>query len=611
MLLELANVFLNSNLDSCQIFANEALVLSRQIKYSIGEMKSLNVKGNVLQRKQETDAALPFYQQALKIAEQLNDKKGKAIAVNNIAILHTDKTEYAKALELYQEATELEIELGDSTGIAEGYNNIGVIYFYMGDVPKTAEYLEKSILIEEKLGNTAILKKGYINLGAILEYQKDYAKALDYYTRAYARSKSLNDVKEMGICLHNMGGMLMSLGRYEEAEARINEAIDIKVKLGDSKGLATTYINVGLLYQNRQNYARAEEFYKKALDLAKQCGAGEVFKQAHKYLAGLKEQLGEFKLALMYERQFNMIQDSLFSQEKAIQVSELEVKYQSAEKERENLKLRAEVAEEAKENADKDLRISKRNNWIIGISGGAVVVVLGLLAMMQLKARRLRLEKERALAAERQHGMEQLINGVEEERRRIARDLHDGVGQQISGIKLAVQNLAHHESTATHLVETLSSLNQLLQDAGDDVRRISHQMMPKVLVEFGLVPALEDLFKKVFSGTEITCDFDHFNIDERLSNTVEVTLFRVAQELVANILKHAQATSVSAQLYVLDGQLIFSIEDNGVGMPQDLKGDGHGLSNIRTRLQMVNGQIEISSGTNGGTIFGIRLPLSN
>lgn len=609
VLLELANHFLNNNLDSCSLFAEEALVLSRNIKFSKGEMKALNVMGNVLQRRQDVDAAMLMYKDALAIAEKLNDKKGKAIAINNIAILYTDKNDYPKAMELYQEATRLEVEIGDSTGMAEGYNNIGVIYYYMGDIARTAEYLEKSIVIEEKLGNKSVLKKGYINLGAILEYQKEYAKALDYYTRAYELSKSLNDLKEMGICLHNMGGMLMSLGRYDEAEAKINEAIQIKVKLGDNKGLATTYVNVGLLYQNRNNVNKAEEYYLKALNLAKSCGAGEVYKETHKYMATLKEKIGDFKKALEYERLFNAIQDSLFSQEMAIQVSELEVKYKAAEKDRDNLKLRAEVAEKDKESAAKDLRISRRNNWILGISGGAVILVLSLLVLMQQKSRRARVEKERALAAERERGLQQLVSGIEEERRRIARDLHDGVGQQISGIKLAVQNLADSQIENPKVADSLATLNNLLQDAGSDVRRISHEMMPKVLVEFGLIPALEDLFRKSFEGAGIAQQFDHFNFVDRLPQSIEITMFRVSQEIVSNILKYAKATHVSVQLYILEGIIIYSIEDNGVGMPTENNSNGHGLSNIRTRLQMVEGRLEVSSGTSGGTIFGIRLPL--
>jgi signal transduction histidine kinase len=217
-------------------------------------------------------------------------------------------------------------------------------------------------------------------------------------------------------------------------------------------------------------------------------------------------------------------------------------------------------------------------------------------------------EKSDAILLEKEKGLSAVFDATEKERQRIAKDLHDSVGQQMSGLKLAWSNLIQSKEPIQNQKENLGKLSAVLEDAASEVRDISHQMMPKVLTEFGLGPAIQEMLDKSLQLTNLKYEFEQFNINERFDSRIEVSLYRICQELVNNVIKHSSATLLAVQLFKNQNHLILIVEDNGSGIASQIS-DGHGILNIKSRLNTINGEVNYEPGHQAGTTATVRIHL--
>lgn len=203
-----------------------------------------------------------------------------------------------------------------------------------------------------------------------------------------------------------------------------------------------------------------------------------------------------------------------------------------------------------------------------------------------------------------------IIATQEQERKRIAEELHDGIGQVFSAIKLNLSclepELKRLDSDRRRNFETSVSL---LDQATKELRAISHDMLPGHLNDLGLVVALEALCEKIQQTHVLECTFVSFGIEQRLSRPLELTLYRICQELLTNIVKHSKATESSVQLIRHESSIMLQVEDNGIGLPRQPSG-GIGLENINSRLRLVNGIISIDSSRESGTSVVVEIPLN-
>ncbi len=628
-LIRISEALINSKLQESYLYARRALQLSEKIDFEKGQILSLNLVGNFHQRQGRYDTAMVYYENSLELSKRLNDVKGLAVIYNNIGIVYNNQGDYDKALENYLIALDQEKILDNQNGIAEAYNNIGVVHYYMGNVDKTLEYLEKSVAIQKKVGNLSVLKKGYINLGAIYDaVKKDKVKALEYYHKALDISIELNDKKEIGIIYLNIGGVYFSYKDYNKALDYYNKSYELRKLNGDKEGMTYVLLRYSEVYEEQGNLEKGLSYGKQALDFASAINSKLLKREAYKRLTTISEKKGDYKRALKYMEQLTFIKDSLLNEEKAKTVTEMQTKYETAEKERQILigqrvqdsltianndieTKRIRDKARADHRADQDaLKLSNRNNWIFGLTGGILALAFLALFIIQKNKRRAQAEKDAALLEERDKGLKAVINAQEDERKRISKDLHDGIGQQLSGLKMAWQNLSTDiGNKAPDEFAKLMDVTKILDDTANEVRSISHQMMPRALSEMGLVPAIEDMLAKALNSSNIQYDFEHFNVEQRFNENIEIGLYRISQELVNNIIKHSKAKSVSVQLFKNKNHLILMIEDDGVGFKTKSE-SGHGLMNIKSRLNTINGEVNYDTNPENGIIATVKVPVN-
>ena len=191
---------------------------------------------------------------------------------------------------------------------------------------------------------------------------------------------------------------------------------------------------------------------------------------------------------------------------------------------------------------------------------------------------------------------------------RIARDLHDGVGQLLAAARMSLGNtLGKHNNR-----KDFQSTFEILEESIRELRAVSHNMMPNVLVKLGLVSALRQLTQNFNTNGKLDVDFQVIGVHERLDNRTETVLYRVVQEIFSNIIKHSEATKVNFQMIEHENELILIIEDNGKGYDTNLmsKSEGIGLKNIITRVEYLNGSVIFDSSPQKGTSVIIEIPLN-
>ncbi len=212
-----------------------------------------------------------------------------------------------------------------------------------------------------------------------------------------------------------------------------------------------------------------------------------------------------------------------------------------------------------------------------------------------------RLEDER-----QQELLKAVIETQESERKRLAEDLHDSVGQVLSAIKLKLHKLdKQNEGKNEMLADTCKLTDECIQE----IRNIIHNVLPPVLTDFGLIDALDALCSKINSSTPIQVSFSKKLSNERFPSAVELTLYRIAQELFGNAVKHSEASAIHIELSKQGYALIMSFRDNGVGFKLDEVKRGFGIKNLHSRVQLINGKIDIYSKPLSGTITTIEIPL--
>ncbi len=224
---------------------------------------------------------------------------------------------------------------------------------------------------------------------------------------------------------------------------------------------------------------------------------------------------------------------------------------------------------------------------------------------------------ESALKEEREKRLSAIIDGQEMERQRMSRELHDGLGQFLIAIKLKLENIINTQHTCK---ESLLEVQEMFNTTIDEVRKISDNLMPSILKEFGLETALRNLCKLMAQASNINIRFESLPLKKKLEERISTYLYRISQEALNNIVKHSQATEAGIELLELGNYIQLIIEDNGKGFDYDrhFKSKGNGIYNMRERVNVIGGSFEIKSETGKasqagrqGTIIDIKIPLSN
>jgi len=594
------------------------------------------------------DSSLQYATRTYFLAEKIGDKKKLGLACYRLGMTYTNLNNYDSAKHYLDKALLSALELKDTVLEVSCYNAFAYVYNYQSDYTTSIEYLLKavnSIDASHAVQLKNMLPQTYSSISYNFLGQKQFAKAIEYGKKAllikdyphearyrvmmhltifdaYIKSNdlttskkyldsaivinhSINNIILSAMVANNEGFYYQTINDFERANAAYLKSYQLNKSIGNRLLQSEAADNVADLYFKVKNYSEAEKYALEANVVGRQLKLYHVVASTFHTLKSIAAQKGDYKNALMFAEKNKIYADSALNEETNKITLSLESKYQNQKKER-------EIAALTIANTQNELEVVKRNRLLIvgGVVASASLIIIGLF-YRNSRQKQLLAEREGALQQEQikflEHqqqvvSLQSMINGQETERTRIAKDLHDGLGGLFSTVKMYFSTL-QHDAPALKENDLFQKSYAIVDSASVEVRRIAHNMMPEVLMKLGLVNAVKDLCDNISAGKLLRVSLEVHGMNKRLNATTEIMLFRIIQELLNNIIKHAQATEAIIQFIRENERLSVVVEDNGRGFhTQEVDTKNHlGIAAIQSRVNYLNGKMSIDSQKNVGT----------
>lgn len=572
------------SIDSLRAVWNNGTELQK-LKSSVLLTKVLSIK--------KFSETIQITEQAIPIAINQKDTSSWASLLCSKGIAHYFSGEYDQAAACYFDAVALLENNAKSNQLAEVYELIARLYRKTNELTLALDYYQRAMLIYSKKNYKRGMATIYNESGVVYEYQKSYDIAISNYKKSLGITEQLNDKAASAYALSNLGTVYRLINQFSLGEQYLKHALSIRHHLQDTFAIALNLSDLGLIYQAWGKFEKSIEAFDESNTIAHQLNYKDLLSANYKNLALVYASIQKYDKAFQYQNLHKAISDSIFTEQRAAQVAELQTKYETQKKD-------IAIAEQA--NA-----LRRKQFQLVGaLISILVLVIIVLLWYNQIKLKQKALHQQNLL--EKQVLTNQVMMEAEEkERKRIAQELHDGVGQQLSAAKLnlsAFQNKLPFEQQ-----DSFTRMIQLVDDAVKEVRQISHNMMPGALQKQGLKEALDDFIFKLRQATTVSIELEVIGFDKRLHATTETVLYRVVQESVNNALKHAQANIISIQLVGHDDYINLMIQDDGVGFDKNNSKNGIGLKNLTSRVELIGGTIEFDSTPGNGTTVVVNVPV--
>ena len=587
--LELYKKLAHVNKDSAALHIDEATTLTKKSLTDTlrGKIAVAQIERHLIAN--AYDSVFHYVEKARALEEYLEPK----LLVDVYSMLgtaHYYKSEYAKAIAAHREAEKISKSNNLEAGMARVFNNIGISYIKLKDWPKAKEYMTKSFGLCQKYE----IKRGMAftlgNLGIINKNQGDFVLAIEAYLQSNVLLQELNDQRGLARNYDNLGALYEKQGNYTLSRQYYDKSLHTSQSMGDQSIMATAFHNLGSICAKQGDFNSSVANYNKSLAIAEKLDNKDVVRDSYLGLAKLYENNGRYGLALEHQKSYMKWKDSIINEEHLKNVSELEIKYETEKKENDILLL---SQQKLKADAKLDQQRARIKRLSYGILAVTVILGAGIILIFQYHKNR----KQREL-------IETISETQIAERHRIARDLHDSIGGSLAlaknKLQIVKENPEEGRSTIADSIETLSQ-------TANRVRQIAHNLMPGELVKFGLVPAINTTLENL-KDTSLKAELYTFNMEERIHPTKEIHLFRIIQEAVQNVIKHAQANQLNISLNKHRKYISLMVEDNGVGMDSHKTPSGIGLDNMKSRVSQLKGTLNIDSIQGRGTTISIQIP---
>lgn len=515
------------------------------------------------------------------------------------------------ALEDFYNSLRISEEIADSLVMSNTYNNLGILYDKLGKSEEALGYFNKSLLISTKLkdleGKASVLN----NLSSHYNEAGQKEKALKVLLEAQNIWLENNDTLNIAFNLGNIGNFYLHNEDFAKAEEYLLEAKFIFEKNNDFYNLAYTYHNLGLLKYHQQLFEEAIDMFESGLDLARrQEGHLHVVALLLKKMSETFAEKKDYHNAYRYELEHGHARDSILNQEALEQITFYQSLYETENKEREiNLLKKEQVINELQLD-QKIIALQKvRLRATVLLFFFIISTLSGVIIVSRGRNKRLKALNAGKLQAQREQ-LKTIIKTQEQERIRFARDLHDGLGQMLTSLRM---NLTHASNTRQRNMEnTLHTSNQMIKEMHQEIRNISFNIMPQLLLQKGLLPAVYELTQKINFSENLCISVAEHEVTHRFDPETEIAIYRIIQELLTNIIKYSKARKVNLQFTQHVKELNIHIEDDGWGFDTMMleKSKGSGWKNICSRARLINARLEYDSkaGRKNSTII-IDIPI--
>lgn len=591
------------------------------------------------------DTAIILYDSAYKLSAEAGYADGAFVALITKGIKYFEKQDYALYRKVSADAIPWAEKSTQPDAVAWCLINVGEGWFSEGDYTTANELYYQAL--EDMNGKTKKITHTtaniYNSLGLVNMRLNQYDKALGYFNMAYAASTQANLPYQLAISCDNKAIYFLTTNQPDSAAKYLKQEMEIGERIGKVDLVAFAHAKMGKVYLQKEDYELAIISLNKAIQLAKNRfnppvvdaafsladallltghekdgeamlwwayretkahNYKDYYIVAYKQLAKLYRSKGMTDKAIAYMDTLTQLKDSLTNVDKARIINHLDIKYRTAEK---DLKLAAsKLLIEKQQDA-----LVRKNIVVWSVTGGVVLlaVLLGVLYRNARNKQRLQEEQIKSLRQERTIDMlNARVEGEEKERGRIARELHDGIGGMLSAAMMRLSTVPRH-IPETADTTTYTDAMRLLKEMGEEIRKTSHNLMPEALLKQNLDAALQSLCNSINGDGGLSVNYQNYGNYQGISQDVKLNIYRIVQELLRNIVQHANATKVLVQTELHEHHLNITVEDNGNGFDTSKNKNGIGLYNLEARVHSMKGTYNIDTAPGKGTIINIELDL--
>lgn len=328
-----ASYMLRGDYDKALEYQLKALSIFAELADRKGVAKSYNDLGSIYTNKCDYHKALQYHREALALCEELDDKDGVASSYLNIANIHSIQSRHDEALGYYLESLKIADELGDKKVVAMIYGNIGLVYKNRGDFDKALEYCLKGLRLKQEAGERGAIAVSYLAIGAIHLDRGKHEEALEYLYKALGIFEEIGSKRNLANCYGNIGVIHKNQSNYEDALAYLLKTLRVFEEIGNRKGAATACNNIGLVYTGLKRYSEALEYLQRGLKLALQTGVTRQETYSYRYLSEMYAAQGDFEQALESHKKYSELREKIFSDESAAKIAQVQIKYETEQKE--------------------------------------------------------------------------------------------------------------------------------------------------------------------------------------------------------------------------------------------------------------------------------------
>ena len=602
LLLTLASWYETNNQDSSAYYLQKGRTLSESLKFGKGIYYYYQQSTVLAYTKGEYDKAMNESVAGLAMARRLKDSSKVIIMLNNIGIVHAYLGNFREQLDFTLQVKNIIETIKDSSKLSGIYHGLANCYHNLEQYRKAIEASSYSVYIN----NIFSKKNGYINrVYATLAQSYDGLRmadsALYFYDIAIKESVRLNDKYAEGSIYGYQCNLFAGLNRFGDMLNAAEKSLSLSKELQSRQMMASSLYNVAYAqYFNNAN-KEARKTINEALVIATADSLRDELKNSYTVLSFIAAREGDFKTSIWAKIKSDSIQSAFLNEQVLRNTSDLEKKYETEKK---DIQIKLQQTE---------IQKKKIVNYIL-IAGAGILVFISLLSYRNYRHRqKIQQQRINELETEKQlTATEAVLKGEEQERTRLAKDLHDGLGGMLSGIKYSFQTMKGNLVMTPDNAQAFERSMDMLDSSIKEMRRVAHNMMPEALVKFGLDTALKDFCNDINQSGAIQVSYQSIGLEnQKIEQTTAITIYRIVQELINNTIKHAIAKTAIVQVSKTGGHLSVTVEDDGNGFDTTIlrQSKGIGWSNIQNRVEFLKATLDIQSDTAKGTSVHIELDI--
>lgn len=558
----------------------------------------------------KNDMSVYYTKKSLNIAKIINNKNLIARSYYNLGIQALNTNNYTSALNWFLLSLKIKEKI-DNKNLHELYIGIGDVYSNLKKYSKAESYYSKVLTLPNTNFDANV--RSHLSIGNIYLKQNKTKKALEFYTKAEILVGKYR-LKRSQVMLYNSLGLYHQImGNYDLALKYFFELLTIGEQTQRKEVVAITKLSIATIYEKDNNNKLAIQFATSASKLAKEISRFNTYWACEELLSTLYEKQNQPKLALHHYKKFITTRDSIENKINTEKIVKAEMTFEFEKK---------ELIAKAKQDKAKVIALQELNkqklirNSFAGFS--ILIVILSIIIVLNYK-KRAKISKALAQKSEELYqqkavelikneqvkSMRNYIKGEENERSRIASELHDGIGGSLSAIKLKLSKIAEEDEN-----EKIEKVIKNVDVLYHDVRSISHNLISPELKNSIFIEIINNLVNDIKEATSLEITLEYLEEDKinLLSEEIQVTVYRMIQELLKNSIAHSNGTKIEINVTKFEHELNLVIEDNGAGFDTSKKKLGIGLRNLEARTKALGGKLIIDSVIGRGSAFNITIP---